>query len=296
MAASILLIVTIFGLNYYLKTRYWLHFPGGSSDYFLNVLVDNPLTALAQFFSFFGSANKSLLIFAPVVAFSLLRLSRAYRANPRLVIFALLVLVGLASGYSLVTVWAEETWGPRYLHSAIAPMVVCLALSLSRNQTGNRLGDTKKLALAAALGLLINLPGALVVYTGLHQAATNSSRSTLTALQYDPAFNHVRFNYRLLGLWLAAKFGGANQPALWPPPPAWWFAKPADAASEKVVDLREWAMPQSAILREWTPTMSVSPRQHLLLRLLLGGCLGLSLALFFWLTVLVRRQPYLVRE
>ncbi len=302
--AYTVLILTIFGLNYYLKTRYWLHFPGGSSEYFMNVLVDSPLTALAQLFSFFGSANKSLLIFAPVVILSLLRLPQAYRANPRLVIFALLVLGGLAGGYSLVTVWTEETWGPRYLHSAIAPLVICLSASNSlippRGQFGDRLGnrmsDMKKLVLAAVLGMLVNLPGALVAYTELHQAATNSSRSTLTALQYDPAFNHVRFNYRLLGLWMAAKFGGANQPALWPPPPAWWFAKPADAAPEKVVDLRKQATPQSALLRAWTPTMSISPHRHLLLRLLLGGCLGLSLALFFWLTVLVRREAYLARE
>jgi hypothetical protein len=252
------------------------------------------LTALAQFLSFFGSANKSLLIFAPVVALSLLRLPQAYRAKPRLVIFALLVLGGLAGGYSLVTVWAEETWGPRYLHSAIAPLVICLAATSSitepHRHTGNWLSDMKKLALAAALGLLVNLPCALVAYTGLHLAATNSSRSTLTALQYDPAFNHVRFNYRLLGLWLAAKFGRAQQPALWPPPPAWWFAKPLDAAPEKVVDLRQWATPQSVILRGWTPAISISPRQHLLLRLLLGGCLGLSLALFIRLIALVRRE------
>ena len=287
----IAVIIAIFGLNYYLKVLYWARFPGGSMEYFVNVLVDSPLTVLAQAFSFFGSANKSLLIFAPVVALSLLRLPQAYRAQPQLVIFALLVLGGLVGGYSLVTVWAEETWGPRYLHSAIAPLVICLAAT---KPLGEAYG-LKKLILAAALGLLVNLPGALVSYTGLHLAATNSSRSTLTALQYDPAFNHVRFNYRLLGLWLAARFGGANQPVPWPPPPAWWFAKPADAASEKAVDLRQWATPQSAVLRAWTPAMHSSPRQHLLLRLLLGGCFGLSMTFFFWLTVLVRREEALVR-
>ncbi|MEO6726200.1 MAG: hypothetical protein ABIP14_13000 [Blastocatellia bacterium] len=290
---SVLLIVVTFGLNYYLKSIYWSQFPGGSTEYFINALVDSPLTALAQAFSFFGSANKSLLLFAPVVALSLFRLPQAYRARPRLVIFALLVLCGLAGGYSLVTVWAEETWGPRYLHSAIAPLMICLAATHPLREPHGQ----KKLALAAALGLLINLPGALVAYTGLHLAATNSSRSTLTALQYDPAFNHVRFNYRLLGLWMAAKFGGATQPALWPPPQTWWFAKPADAAPDRTVDLRTWAAPQAVLLRGWTPAMNISLRQPMLLRLLLGGSLGLSLALFVWLNILLRRaeEPEPVR-
>lgn len=284
-----IIVSVIFGVNYYLKSRYWSQFPGGSTEYFVNVLVDGPLTVMAQAFSFFGSANKSMLLFAPVVALSLIRLPQAYRTHSRLVIFALLVLFGLVGGYSLVKVWAEETWGPRYLHSAIMPMVLCLAVTKPFNE---RFG-LKKMGLAAALGLLVNLPGALVAYTALPLAATDSSRSTLTALQYDPAFNHVRFNYRLLGLWVAAKFGGASQSVMWPPPPNWWFAKPSDAAPEKTVDLREYAAPQSAMLRAWTPAMSASPRQHLLLQLLLGLCFTLGAALFVWLAVLVRREKFL---
>jgi hypothetical protein len=292
MVASAALIVAIFTLNYYLKVIHWATFSRGSTEYFVNMLVDSPLTALAQAFSFFGSANKSLLIFAPVVVLSLFALPWAYRAQKHLVFFALLVLGGLVGGYSLVTVWAEETWGPRYLHSAIAPLVICLAATKPCSDPRRRAGDVRKLALAAALGLLINLPGALVAYPWLHVAATESSRNTLTAFQYDPAFNHVRFNYRLLELWMAGKFGGAKQPALWPPPPAWWFAEPADAAPEKTVDLRKWATPQSAMLRDWIPTMSVPQTQHYFLRWALFGCLGLSIALFFRLTMLLRRKHH----
>jgi len=288
--AFVALIVTVFALNYYLKVLHWAKFSRGSTEYFVNMLVDGPLAALAQAFSFFGSANKSLLIFAPVVVLSLFALPQAYRAQRRLVIFALLVLGGLVGGYSLVTVWAEETWGPRYLHSAIGPLVICLAAAKPCGDPRGRSGDVRKLALAAALGLLVNLPGALVAYPWLHLAATESSRNTLTAFQYDPAFNHVRFNYRLLGLWVAGNFGGAKQPALWPPPPAWWFAEPADVPPEKTVDLRKWATPQSAMLRDWTPAMSVSRRQHFVLRLLLFGCFALSIALFYRLTMLLRRK------
>lgn len=270
----------VFAGNYYLKELYWKRHPGGSTTYFFNVLADSPWTVLAQAFSFFGSANKSLLIYAPIVALSLFYLPRAYHHQPRTAVFSVLVLLGLVSGYSLVTVWAEETWGPRYLHAAIAPLVICLAAALSAS------GESRKqktlFAAAAVLGLLVSLPGALVAYIGLHSAAARTDRATLVALQYDPALNHPRFNYRLLQIWLAAKFGGAKQPVLWPPPVAWWFERPAGQPPDKTVDLREWAAPQSALLKSWTPALSVPPARYFVLRLCLGIGLFLSLSLFVW--------------
>lgn len=279
---------TIFSLNFYLKEIYWARNPGGSKGFLASLLVDDALVFLAQAFSFFGSANKSLLIYAPVVVLCLARLPQAYRRQPRLVIFALLVLSGLVGGFSLVTVWTEETWGPRYLHSAIAPLVICLGVTqLNTSDSWQR-----RLALpaAAALGLLVTLPGVVIAYTQLHQAATRSGRATLAALQYDPAFNHVRFNYQLLRIWATTKDSVASQPILWPPPPAWWFEKPTDAAPERSVDLREWAIPQPALLRQWTSAMSIAPRQHFVLRLLLGVCLAASFLLFTWQYRLIRSR------
>jgi len=275
------LVITVFGLNYYLKVLYWSRFPGGSIKYFLNVLVDSPLTAIAQALSFFGSVNKSLLLFAPVVALSLLRLPQTYRAQPYLVTFALLVLGGLVGGHSLVMVWAEETWGPRYLHSAIAPLVICLASAWNDDSKKWR-GEKFLLPATALLGLLINLPGVLVPYTSLHLATIRSEHSTLPALQYDPRFNHVRFNYHLLQIWLATKAGGAQQPVWWPPPTRWWFERPAALPAEQTVDLREWALPQPVLLKAWTPTLNVSPGIYLLLRIFLFFSLCASLVLFVW--------------
>jgi hypothetical protein len=280
-------IASIFTLNYYLKETYFAGNQGGSKAFFSSLLVDGPLVVLMQAFSFFGSANKSLLIYAPVVILCLANLPKAFRLYPRLVIFALLTLGGLVSGFSLVTVWAEETWGPRYLHAAIAPLLVCLAAA---QPSGNEWQQKFLLPAAALLGLFVTLPGVLIAYPSLHQAMTGSGRATLPALQYDPVFNHVRFNYQLLRIWLVTGNSSVNSPALWPPPPPWWFEKPTDASPEKLVDLREWATPQPAMLRAWTPAMSISPTQHSFLRLLLAGCLSLSLALFFWLIILVRRE------
>lgn len=281
------IVASIFILNHYLKEGYFAGSQGGSTAFFSSLLVDGPSVVLMQAFSFFGSANKSLLIYAPVVVLCLANLPKAYRLHPRLVIFALLTLGGLVSGFSLVTVWAEETWGPRYLHAAIPPLLVCLAAA---RPSGNEWQQKFLLPAAAVLGLLVTLPGVLIAYPSLHHAMTGSGRATLPALQYDPVFNHVRFNYQLLRIWLVTGDGSVNSPVPWPPPPPWWFEKPADASPEKLVDLREWATPQPAILRVWTPAMSISPKQHFFLRLLLVGCLSLSLALFFWLTILVLRE------
>ncbi len=281
LAFLLIIIAGVFIVNSLLKESYFSNNPGGSVAFFSSLLVDGPLIALSQAIAFFGSANKSLLIYAPVTALCLLKLPSAFRHSPALAIFAVLTLGGLMAGFSLVTVWSEETWGPRYLHSAIAPLLVCLAATWQTKPAEGSLAKRSlkgKASLIAtiALGLFATLPGVLVPYTSLHQAMTRSERATLPALQYDPVFNHVRFNYLLLRIWLKPP----DSPVLWPPALLWWFEKPADAVA-KTVDLREWASPQPAMLRAWTPAMSVSPKQHFLLRLLLGGCLSLSLALFF---------------
>ncbi|HMV49055.1 MAG TPA: hypothetical protein PKC13_08415 [Blastocatellia bacterium] len=270
------IIAGVFVVNALLKESYFSNNLGSSVAFFSSLLVDGPLVALSQAISFFGSANKSLLIYAPVTALCLLKLPSAFRQSPALTIFAVLTLGGLVAGFSLVNVWSEETWGPRYLHSAIAPLLVCLAAAWQTKPAEESLKEKISLFATIALGLFVTLPGVLIPYTSLHQAMTRSERATLPALQYDPIFNHVRFNYLLLRIWLKAP----DAPVSWPPAPLWWFEKPVDAVA-KTVDLREWASPQPAMLRAWTPAMSVSPKQHFLLRLLLGGCLCLSLALFF---------------
>lgn len=280
-AALIAVIVCcIFSLNYYLKALYWAK-SGGSTGYFLAMMVSSPTTALLQAFSFFGSANKSLLIYAPLVLLALWRLPQAWRVNRLLVSFALLALGGLLGGFALVVVWTDETWGPRYLHSAIVPLLLCLAAASSGLEHPPR-RDIPLLALAV-LGIMFSLPGVLVAYTRLHQAAIGASQSTLSTLQYDPAWNHICFNYKLLGLWFDAQRGAASTPAPWPPPPRWWFEQPADAPPLKTVDLRELAIPQPLVLQDWRPSFFVPNKMFQVMR---GGalaCLALSVGLLCYL-------------
>lgn len=280
-------VLLFYSLNSYLKALSWANSASGSIGYFRAMLVDGPTTALLQAFSYFGSANKSVLIYAPLVGLALWRLPQAWRINRSLVIFALLVLGSLVGGFALVVVWTDETWGPRYLHSAIAPLLMCLAAAGMGVESPPR-RDLPLLALAV-LGLLVSLPGALVSYTRLHQAAINSEQSTLTALQYDPTWNHVRFNYKLLNLWLNPQRGASQSPAQWPPPPRWWFESPATAPLLKTIDLRELATPQPLVLHEWRPSFVLPKKIFQVIRVAGLLCLVLSLSLLFYLRGVLRK-------
>ncbi|MBL8171857.1 MAG: hypothetical protein JNJ50_27100 [Acidobacteria bacterium] len=284
---KLLVTLAIVGIMYAgnaaLKEKYYAAAADNSAHAFSALLVNDPWLFFFQAFSFFGSVNKSLLLFAPLTAWALWRLPRAFAANRSLTIFALLALGGLVFGFSLVRVWTEETWGPRYLHSGIAPLLLCLAVSQRAQPAQIRLANFwLPLAATSLLGLAINLPGVLIPYVSLHQIATRSSHHTLTAIQYDPAWNHVRVNYKLFGLWLFAREGQSVAPVPWPPPQSWWFEKPEPAPAETTVDLRGWAMPQPILLQQWRPTQSASQRLHQLTRGIFLGCLLLGLLLFFW--------------
>jgi hypothetical protein len=256
--------------NHFAKSNYWTEGDAGL-NYFRGLLVDDVWMAALQAFSYFGSANKSLLVYCPVLVLSFLSLGKAYRRQPELVVFALLTLGGMIGGFSIIRMWAEETWGPRYLHVAIAPLLLCLAATKSSVEFIWR--KEMLLLTLLAFGFWVSLLGSLFSYTALHLAAIQSRQSTLEHIQHDLRWNHIRFNWQLLKLCVS----GDAQAKLWPAPSRWWFARPYDAPSEKTVDLREFATPQSILAQSWRPTMLVSYRVFQMLRILCACCLALSL-------------------
>ncbi|MBO0721012.1 MAG: glycosyltransferase family 39 protein [Blastocatellia bacterium] len=255
-------------LNRYTRNTYWAG-QGGEENYLATIIVDSPLTFVFNLFNYFGSANKSLFIFAPIVILSFLGIRRAYKAQPAIVIWALLTLSGLAGGFALMVVWSEETWGPRYLHSAIAPLLLCFAASVS----GRPFRWQRELPLLATvvLGVFISFLGVVFHYGCLYVAAKESSHSSLEAFQHDPRFNHLRFNLNMLRIWGRARLGLESKPELWPPEPFWWFARPADAPAIKQVDLRETAIPMPVLFRGWNAG-SMSERSTY--RVLRKACFG----------------------
>lgn len=266
-------------LNRYLRGARWVN-RGGEGGYIANHFVDSPLTYLFNLIGYLGSPNKSLFVYAPLTLLGALALRRAYKLRPEIVIWALLTLGGLAGGFALVDVWTEETWGPRYLHSAVAPIVICLAVALRGSEFQWR--RQKSLLAAVVLGTAFSFLGVCFHYGVLYLSASRASQSTLEALQGDARFNHVRFNWRLLQVWGRERLGMAGRPELWPPEPLWFYERPDDAPRLKQVDLREVAIPIPVLFRGWNAGSSASPNTYRLLRAFCAGCLLLGASGLVW--------------
>ncbi|MCG3159933.1 MAG: hypothetical protein JMDDDDMK_00959 [Acidobacteria bacterium] len=284
----------VYFVNRHYSSKYWDAGYGSSSGYFFTLLADGFARVAFNFLSYFGSVNKSLLLYAPVTALGLFMLPQAYRKHPRIAVFAVLTLAGMAGGFSLTYMWADETWGPRYLHEAILPLTVCFAsakAACGKAGAEFRWSRETPLLAAAVLGVVISFLGSFFYYGNLHIAAMEVSQPALESLQHDPRMNHIEFNARLLKVWVRKKFGGVDNPELWPSHYNWWFQKPPDVPKEKTFDLRILASPLPVMAHLWDGPFFVSRDIYQILRLLLPCSLLLSLALFAYLAFLSVRQP-----
>ena len=282
------LVASIYAVNRHYSSKYFGSDPGASSGYFFSLMADSPGRMALHFLSYFISINKGLLLYAPITAISLFALPRAFRNQSRIAIFAVLTLAGVAGGFSLTYMWAEETWGPRYIHEAILPLILCLAAA--KTGFGPVWRRETPLLAAAVLGLLISFLGSFFYYGHLHIAATRVSQNSLESMQFDPRFNHIAFNAALLKLWATGRFGETAEPEYWPAPYHWWLRKPSDAPPEKTVDLREFASPLPLLAKGWNGSYPIPLNQYRVLRSLLVCSLLLGLGLFAYLALLSARD------
>lgn len=213
----IAVIVAIFMLN-----EYWRDLSpvrtGGSRAIFQLYSVDGPLTAVLNTLYLLAAPNKGLLIYCPILVIALVSLRRAYQEDTRVVIFSVLTLAGLVAGSAVIVSWADETWGPRYLHSAVAPLIVCLALA--KRGAPMRVRTEAPLLAAMVLGFAVSTLGVLFCYGSAALAATAAGQKTLQDIQHDPAWNPMRLHAVLLRVWMRGPEPG---PVAWPPNRHRWF-------------------------------------------------------------------------
>ena len=220
-----------------------------SATAFTRWMVDGPFAWLLNVASCFGSPNKSLFLFAPVALVPFLFWRRVFDEARAISIFAALALAGLASGSGLFFFWADETWGPRYLHSALPLLLVAIGVAWkSETLRGTRPADLLLVALLAA-GAVVNFLGVAFPYGTLFDASIRSGES-IESLQYEPAWNAVRFHARLFGLWREGRTGPPTERDLFAPKRHLWTARviPPEVAPPPI-DLRLLAVPLPLLLR-----------------------------------------------
>ena len=282
--AAAILVAAFFALNAWTRTFWWAQL-GGTRHVIDKWLVRDPFVFLAHFVSLFGSANKGLFFYAPILIAAVLAGGAAWRRDRPVVVFALLTTVGLAAGFSAIrNWWADETWGPRYLHSAVGPIAILLGAAWAR---GSMPRTWRRAAVAlGVLGLVVSFLGVFFYYGALQGACTAAGQSTLETLQGDPIWNHVVFDGRLFRAWARGAGEPGARPAMWVPAHYWWYETPKDFRGWKGVDLGPLAVPRPLIFRRAASLAAVERR----FRWASVGALALGLALLAVALARVRQE------
>ncbi len=235
-------IVLVWVLSAAGRERFWVAL-GGSLKYVRPLLIDSVFLYFTNLIGMFGSPAKGLFVYAPPLLLSIYAIPRAWRAHRDVTAFALLAAGGVCCGFAMFRYFADEVWGPRYMHSCVAPLLLIIGAGRARFSPRR---DALLLPLLA-MGAAISFFGAIYYYGVRHGAATRTDQNSAQQLMSDPVLNEVRFNARLFGVWLSHPAA----PVLWPPPRLWMYARPAGLPPRKTVDLRELARPQALLIRLW---------------------------------------------
>jgi hypothetical protein len=238
----LLLIGAIWAMGAISRNYYWGPKGGGVKN-LRTWLTDSPFQLFTNVIGLFGSPTKGLFVYAPILLVTLYAIPQAFRRHRSTVIYTLLVVGGTLAMLAPLTTPVDETWGPRYLHTAVPLLLLCVGAAWPCFRWRR---DIPLVALAA-LGLLISFLGAFYYYGVQDIAAARAGQNTIEWITGDTDWNHVTFNARLLRVWLAKGTG----PVLWTPRHTWVWRPPVAAQEWKSVDLRDLCQPQSFMVRFW---------------------------------------------
>lgn len=227
---------------------------GGGAASFRQWMVETPLQYFANIVGVFGSPTKGFFVYAPVVIASVFAIPKAFRAHRAVVLYAALVTACMVGFISLLTAPADEVWGSRYMHIAIAPLVLCIGAAFPRFEWRKHTA----LVLLAVIGVAISFLGAFYYYGALDFAATAGGQNVMEWITGDSTWNPVVFYARLFHVWLLEPGTGA---VLWTPRHTWVWTPPPDAMAWKAINLRDYCQPQSFLVRFWhVPTQGTATK------------------------------------
>jgi hypothetical protein len=234
-----LIVGTFWGLNVLAWNLFW-NARGGGANALHQWMIDSPFQLFTNAVGLFGSPGKGLFIFAPALLLSVYAIPRAFRAQREATVFGLLVTACTVAFLSVLIAPSDEVWGPRFMHIAIAPLLIIIGAAWPRF----RWRTHAPALILGAVGLAISFLGAFYYYGARGWAAAAANQNTMEWQSGDNVWNEVRFNARLFRVWLK----GGTDPVLWTPSHVWTWAPPKDAQPWKSVNLRDYADPQSFLL------------------------------------------------
>ncbi len=236
-------------LMMFLANTWWRNGDGGLVNAWSGFLgehsVADPLAWAFNVVALIGSPGKGLIVYVPVAIVAAICFRRAWERQRDLAIFTMLALVSLTAALATVDYWSDETWGPRHLHALAAPLVLLVAAS---SRPGERARARAPLFAAAFLGFCVSFFGATYDYRVHQRVAELSGQSTLQTLQMNAAWNHVKFNARLLRVWLTTSPGDE---VYWKAEPVWYYDIPDWASQIQAVRIDPWSTPQALLIAEW---------------------------------------------
>jgi hypothetical protein len=271
--AVVLVIGAIWAFGAWGRNFYWA--PKGGGAHSMRVwMADSAFQVFANAIGVFGSSTKGLFVYAPVLLASIYAVPRAFRGHRHIAIFALLVTGGTLALICLLITPADDVWGSRYMHVAIAPLLLCIGAAWPSFKWRRDVG----LVALTAIGVAISFLGAFYYYGLQDFAARETNQNTIEWVTGDPDWNQVVFNARLFKIWLE----GGTAPVVWTPKHFWIWTPPPDAPAWKSVDLRKYCQPQSFMVHHWR-----APKSGIVLVafLMYLGSLVVGLLLLAWVAV-----------
>jgi len=236
------LVVLICVLGSWGRSFYWG--PLGGTKSFRLWLIDSPLQFYTNAVGVFGSPTKGLFVYAPILLLSVFALPKVFRTDRPIAVFTLLVTGCTVLFISLFRTTADETWGERYLHVAVAPLILCIGYAWPRFAWRRHVPAI----ILAGIGICVSFLGAFYYYGILDRAAKEAGQNTMEWMAGDQTWNPVLFNARLFQVWVS---DGSAAPVLWTPVHIWVWTPPPNAPPWKSINLKDYCQPQSFMLQFW---------------------------------------------
>ena len=239
---SSIVIVVVVAIGAWGRNFFWGPLGGGVANV-LPWTIESPLQLFINAIGQFGSPSKGALVFAPILLASICALPRAFREQRDITVFGVLVTAAYLGFMCLIRYGADEVWGPRYMHIAIAPMVLCIGAAWPRFEWRKH----SPIILLAIIGVMFSFLGAFYYYGVIGGAMEQAGQNTMEWHNGDPSWNVILFDERIFHVYMK----GGSEPVMWTPVHTWVWSPPAGARPWTAINLRDYSPPQSFLLRFW---------------------------------------------